>query len=460
MIARWKIALVGVVALLGGSGAVAGATTTLQMSWADAFAILGHSCGGIQEQVLVTGFDAISGDPAGDVYLQTRCGGSGRGGGYHTTTYARWVGVTWDFTGAVVGWNVLPSAPGGLDPALSVVDGAGNRLDNVLVATNVAPDACSVGNTTYCAYRASLTLAPDFVPPPRITGISVATGPASGGTSVVITGTGFTGATDVRFGGVAATGFTVDGDTSITATSPPTTAGTVDVAVVNAGGASAPGDADLFTFVAAPVLAAISPDRGPVTGGTAVTIGGSGFADAIEVDFGDTAAAFVVNDDASITATAPAIEQPDTVRVRVVTVGGTTAATRADVFTYEAVVGGGCGGSCPASVQCAHVRGFVGGALVLARCTPMSAGSKHGDVSADLGVITWRESGETTLLDVVPSSPGQGVCRAGSIELDLAGSTVAGGTSAYVPAGEALSAQLCVSPTGKVKPVKRTTFAF
>jgi len=30
----------------------------------------------------------------------------GRGGGYHTTTYSAWVGVTWDYTGAVVAADV------------------------------------------------------------------------------------------------------------------------------------------------------------------------------------------------------------------------------------------------------------------------------------------------------------------------------------------------------------------
>lgn len=460
MIARIKIALVGAVALLGGSVAAAGATTTLQLGWADAFAILGHSCGGIQEQVLATGFDGVGGYPSGAIYLQTRCGGSGRGGGYTTTTYSRWVAVTWDFTGTPVASSVLAAAPGGLDPALVATDASGNELQDVLTATNVLPSTCGVGNTTYCTYRAYLTLAPGFVPPPRVSGVSVGQGPASGGTPVGITGTGFTGTTAVLFGATPAASFVVNGDTSITATAPPASAGTVGVTVVNPGGSSAPVDGDRFTFVAAPALTGISPASGPVTGGTEVTITGAGFTDALEVDFGDTPAGFVVNDDTSITATAPAIEQPDTARVRVVTVGGTTAASAADVFAYEAVVAGGCTGSCPPSVQCAHVRGDFGGALVLTRCTPKSAGSRHGDVAADLSTITWRESGETTLLGVVPSSPGQGACKVGSMEVDLAGSTVAGGTSAYAPDGETVAAQLCVAPTGKVKLLKGTFFAF
>jgi hypothetical protein len=70
----------------------------------DAFAILGHSCGGIQEQVYATGFDPATGYPTGNVNLSTRCGGSGRGGGYHTTTYTASVSVVWDFAGNVISY--------------------------------------------------------------------------------------------------------------------------------------------------------------------------------------------------------------------------------------------------------------------------------------------------------------------------------------------------------------------
>ena len=85
---------------VGAMGAAA-APLSLLLPQSTAFSILGHSCGGIQEQAFATGFDPTSGYPTGDVYLQTRCGGSGRGGGYHTTTYSAWVGATWDFAGGV-----------------------------------------------------------------------------------------------------------------------------------------------------------------------------------------------------------------------------------------------------------------------------------------------------------------------------------------------------------------------
>jgi len=201
--------------------ASAGTTTALLLPQSTAFAMLGHSCGGIQEQAFATGFDPTTGYPDGAVYMQTRCGGSGRGGGYHTTTYSAWAGVTWDFTAAVIASTRLPGAPAGLDPTFSAFDGQGNQLFNTVNAVNVLPPNCSVTNITYCTYRAWLTLSDTFVAPPRVTSISTATGPSAGGTAVTITGTGFTNASAVSFGATAAT-FTVVSDSSITAVSPAT----------------------------------------------------------------------------------------------------------------------------------------------------------------------------------------------------------------------------------------------
>jgi len=78
----------------------------LNLPQATAFVILGHSCGGIQEQVAAAGFDAATGFPVGTVNLSTRCGGSGRGGGYQTTTYTASVTAMWDFAGHVIATNL------------------------------------------------------------------------------------------------------------------------------------------------------------------------------------------------------------------------------------------------------------------------------------------------------------------------------------------------------------------
>lgn len=83
---------------------------------------------------------------------------------------------------------------------------------------------------------------------PAVTAVSPADGPVTGGTTVTITGSGFTGTTSVSFGGVPASSFTVDSAISITAISPAHDAGTVDVTVTTPGGTSATGSADQFTY--------------------------------------------------------------------------------------------------------------------------------------------------------------------------------------------------------------------
>jgi hypothetical protein len=66
---------------------------------------------------------------------------------------------------------------------------------------------------------------------------------------VTITGTGFTGATAVKFGSISAKSFTVSSPTSITAVSPKVKGtGTVDVTVTTPAGSSPTSPADQFTF--------------------------------------------------------------------------------------------------------------------------------------------------------------------------------------------------------------------
>jgi hypothetical protein len=83
---------------------------------------------------------------------------------------------------------------------------------------------------------------------PAVAQLTPQSGPAAGGTSVVINGQGFTGATTVAFGGVVAPAFTVDSDIQITAISPPGS-GVVDVTVTTSGGISPVTVADQFTYI-------------------------------------------------------------------------------------------------------------------------------------------------------------------------------------------------------------------
>jgi hypothetical protein len=110
----------------------------------------------------------------------------------------------------------------------------------------------------------------------------------------------------VTFGGTAATNVVVTNSTTITATTPAHTAGTVAVTVTNSNGLSG-NLANGFTYVAQPTVTGVSPSSGTTAGGTAVTITGTNFVAGAGVTFGSTAATnVVVVNSTTITATTPA----------------------------------------------------------------------------------------------------------------------------------------------------------
>ena len=165
--------------------------------------------------------------------------------------------------------------------------------------------------------------------PPSITNITPNSGPAAGGTSVVITGTNLTGGT-VTFGGTSAT-CTVDSATQITCTSPAHAAGPVDVAVTTTKGtATSTGGFTYLPTIPAPTITGIVPNSGPTAGGTSVVITGTNLTDGT-VTFGATAATCTVDSATQITCSSPA-HAAGAVDVVVTTPGGP--ATSAGGFTY------------------------------------------------------------------------------------------------------------------------------
>ena len=221
--------------------------------------------------------------------------------------------------------------------SLSASSFADEWIPNATSAPPV-PTWALAGSAPWIVVQAAFTSGVATTPPvaPSVASLSPTAGPIGGGTSVTITGAGFTGATAVHFGTTAATGVTVNSATSITATSPAGT-GTVDVTVTTPNGTSPTSSADHFTYsVVAPSVASLSPTAGPIGGGTSVTITGAGFTGATAVHFGTTAATGVtVNSATSITATSPA--GTGTVDVTVTTPNGTSPTSSADHFTYSAV---------------------------------------------------------------------------------------------------------------------------
>jgi hypothetical protein len=174
---------------------------------------------------------------------------------------------------------------------------------------------------------------------PTVSAVSPAKGPAAGGATVTITGTDLSGATAVDFGPSNPATITANTAGQITVTTPQGTPGTVDVTIETAGGASPTGAADHYTYVAAPAVTAISPVKGPIAGGTTVTITGIGLSEVSAVQFGALAAGDVVEVDSThLSAVAPAAAA-GTVNVTVTTPGGTSATSAADEFTYVAPLG-------------------------------------------------------------------------------------------------------------------------
>jgi hypothetical protein len=174
---------------------------------------------------------------------------------------------------------------------------------------------------------------------PQVTGISPSGGPMAGGTNVTITGSGFSGATNVQFGVISGTGLNIVNDSRLTIVSPPHSAGTVAISVTGASGArSAENPYSMFQYeeVSFPRVSAVSPSSGPITGDTVVTITGSGFTGAESVRFGEVYAWDIdVIDDSHLTARTPQ-GSPGLVSIVVKNAVGTGVhSERPAMFMYE-----------------------------------------------------------------------------------------------------------------------------
>jgi len=156
---------------------------------------------------------------------------------------------------------------------------------------------------------------------PTITTFSPTSGPV--GTTVTIAGTGFTGATSVRFAGTAAA-FTAGSDTSLSATVPSGAANGPITVTTPAGTATSATGFTVTTVKVAPTISSFSPTSGPV--GTVVTINGTGFTGTTSVTFGGASATFSVVSDTVLKATVPTSAR--TGPISVTTPGGTATSSR------------------------------------------------------------------------------------------------------------------------------------
>ncbi|MFG3137222.1 IPT/TIG domain-containing protein [Streptomyces sp. NPDC048211] len=202
----------------------------------------------------------------------------------------------------------------GSTPATSYTVNSATQITAVAPAGTgaVAVTATTVGGTSGPVFFY-------YINAPSLLSVSPTEGPTSGGTSVILTGTGLTGTTAVTFGSTPATSYTVNSATQITAVTPPGT-GSVPCTVTGPGGTS---NSVIYSYLAAPALTALSPSQGPTDAGASVTLTGTGLTTTLAVRFGTTPAAFTVVSDTTAIAIAPA-GPAGSVLVSVTTSGGTS----------------------------------------------------------------------------------------------------------------------------------------
>jgi hypothetical protein len=275
-------------------------------------------------------------------------GGSGSAGGSGSsstpTVAAPTIASVSSATRPPAGGNVVTITGTNLTGATSVTFGgtAGTAL-TVASATQLtvtAPAGTGTVDVAVTTPGGTATSTGGYAYAPTLTAaLSDAEGPEAGGRTVTLTGTGFTGATSVTFGGVAGTSLNVASASSLSVVTPAGT-GVVNVVVTTpAGSATATAG---YEYVPMPVITTISPDNGNIPGGDTVIITGTGLAKVTSVTFDGQGATIVGTPTAtSLTVTTPAtlIVTGGSVDVVVTSPGGT--ATSTGGFTYN---GGGMGG--------------------------------------------------------------------------------------------------------------------
>jgi hypothetical protein len=136
-------------------------------------------------------------------------------------------------------WSSTSGTDGSGGMAYALAGGTGSSLD----------PAAFVTTTDAYWYTGHIALAPQ--PAPAVTSLDVTSGTTAGGTTVVITGTSFYGASAVTIGGHAATSYNVVSDTSISmVTAAHAAEADLQVQVTGPGGASADVAGDNYSYVA------------------------------------------------------------------------------------------------------------------------------------------------------------------------------------------------------------------
>ena len=171
-----------------------------------------------------------------------------------------------------------------ITPPLSAEPVQGDHVADVTVRSGVG-----TGNEKTATRPNGFVFLADH-PEPNITGVSPTSGPMEGGTHVTIFGTGFEFPVQVMFGDREADVLSVAYDQIVCLSPDYTPSGltppvTVDVTVRNINSGLTSTMAGAFTYGESMFITSNAPSEGPPTGGTQVTIFGSGFRAPLTVEW-------------------------------------------------------------------------------------------------------------------------------------------------------------------------------
>jgi hypothetical protein len=224
----------------------------------------------------------------------------------------------------------------GANPATSVVVNGPGTSATMNAPAGIAGTVDVIATTLEGS--STNTVADDYtyLSPPTVTAVNPNKGPTTGGNVVTITGTNLSEAS-FKFGAGTATEVNITGGgTGATVKAPAGSPSTVSIIATTLGGSSTNTAADDYTYVVAPTVTAVSPSKGPTTGGNVVTITGTNLSEA-SFKFGANAATEVniTGGGTGATVKAPA-GSAGIVSVIATIPGGVSANTALDDYAYLA----------------------------------------------------------------------------------------------------------------------------
>lgn len=176
-----------------------------------------------------------------------------------------------------------------------------------------------------------------YATPPIITSFTPTVSLAAGGGTVTLTGVNLLSTTGVTVGGAAATDVAVVNSTQVTFTIPAGTAGLSSVALTTTFGGTAT-VSGTFRYIEAPTISTVTPNVGPVAGGTRVTVSGTNLENTTSVTVGGVAATAITNTSSTSISFTTAVSGVAGLRDVVVnTYSGVGSVTSAGAFRYVAV---------------------------------------------------------------------------------------------------------------------------